>query len=94
MLPFWMPPEFQPAQPHGCVGHFFDNKTKKSVTTSLGYVVARPVLAFRAETSPLVEIQKSPFVGGEVSAQKATADGCTGSIVIPVQHTPQGIPLC
>lgn len=57
-------PSFRP--PVGCIGHFWDNERKCSVSVDLGYVSLRSLSLFRAAASGLEE---SAFEGVEVAAQ-------------------------
>lgn len=50
--------------------------------------------AFRAGILPLANNQDLPFVGGKISSLNATAQICSGSIVIPEQDAPRGQTLC
>jgi hypothetical protein len=49
--------------------------------------------AFNAGILPLAN-PDLPFVGGKILALNPTAPICSGSIVIPEQHTPQGTTPC
>ena len=52
--------------PVGCIGHFWDNVRKRSVSVDMGYVALRPLSSFRAAASVSVE---TAFEGVEVAAQ-------------------------
>lgn len=60
-------PQPSPARPRkGCVGHFFDQVTRRPVEVFMGPVYARPVLAFRSAPSPLFDDEPKNILSWEL----------------------------
>lgn len=73
----------------GCVGHFFDEKTRREVTVYLGTVWCRPVPGFRSAPSPVVAYDDEPanvlswaFEG----ADQSSAESCSVSTTATNSH--------